>query len=67
MRLEVLAMGNSICKGDKGKLVHEMMATHPLTTTSNIVLSKSHMVDAKDWYPISIAISISMESYQSPV
>ena len=41
------------------------MVTHPLTTASNIMLLRSHMVDAKDWHPISISISASLESCES--
>ena len=41
------------------------MATHPLTTTSNIVLSRSHMVNTKDWHPSNIVMATPLKSCES--
>ena len=41
------------------------MATHPLTTTSNIVLSRSHMANTKDWHQSNIVISTPLKLCES--
>ena len=38
------------------------MATHHLTTTSNIMLSRSHMVNTKDWHPSNIVMASPLKS-----
>ena len=42
-----------------------MMATHPLTKTSNIVLSRSHMANTKDWHPSNKVMSTPPKSRES--
>ena len=42
------------------------MATHPLTKTSNIVLSTSHMANTKDWHPSNIVMATPLKSRESP-
>ena len=41
------------------------MATHPLTTTSNIILSKSHVVNTKNWHLSNIDMSTPLKSCES--
>ena len=41
------------------------MATHHLTTTSNIMLSRSQMANIKDWHPSNIVISTSLKLCES--
>ena len=48
-----------------GKQAPEMMATHPTTTTSNIVLSRSHMVNTNDWHPSNKVMSTPPKSRES--
>ena len=43
-----------------------MMATHPFTTTSNIVFSRSHMVNTEDWHPSNKVMATPLKSYESP-
>ena len=42
------------------------MVTHPLTTTSNIVLSRSHMVNTKGWHPSNKVMTTPLKSCESP-
>ena len=42
-----------------------MMFTHPLTTISNIMISRSHMVNSKDYHSSNIVISTSLKSCES--
>ena len=42
-----------------------MMVTHPLTITSNIMLSRSHMVNTKDWHPSYIVMATPLKSCES--
>ena len=42
------------------------MATHPLTKASNIVLSRSHMANTKDWHPSNIVMATPLKSRESP-
>ena len=42
------------------------MATHPLTTSSNIVLSRSHMVNTKDWHPSNKVMATPLKSCERP-
>ena len=41
------------------------MVTHPLTTTSNIVLSRSHTTNTKDWHPSNKVMSTPLKSCES--
>ena len=41
------------------------MATHPLTKTSNIVLSRSHMANTQDWHPSNKVMSTPPKSRES--
>ena len=52
-------------RGWYSKWAHEMMATHPLTTTSNIMLSRSHMVNTKDWHPSNLVMVTPLKSCKS--
>ena len=42
------------------------MVIHHLTTPSNIVLSRSHMVNTKDWHPSNKVMATPLKSYESP-
>ena len=42
------------------------MATHHLTTTSNIVLSRSHMANTKDWHLSNIVLLTPLKLCESP-
>ena len=39
-----------------------MMATHPLTKTSNIMLSRSHMANTEDWHPSNVVMTTPLKS-----
>ena len=65
VRLKGLATGNSLCEGDKVNRLNEMMVTHPLTKTSNIMLLRSHMANTKDWHPSNIVMATPPKSCES--
>ena len=65
VRLKGPATGNSICEGDQVNRVNEIMVIHPLITTSNIVLLRSHMANTKNWHSSNIVISTSLKSCES--